>query len=312
MSGLVFLIALLVIIFLVLLSSIKVVNTGYLYVVERLGQFHRILEPGWHFVIPGVDFVRRKVSTKQQILDVPPQSVITKDNVKISVDNVIFYKMLNAKDAVYNIEDYKVFYIESDENNTYNEVKEYIGTKGHKEVVVVTSYDMEEDIPKFEKLGVKKIISEPVFNSDLRKLLSDKKNKARLKKDKNIFKGRKILIVEDNEINIDIISDYLDDVEIKYDSVRNGLDAYNRIKQNHSYDCVLMDIKMPVMDGYEATRKIRALDDEYVRKLPIIAMTANAFTEDKTKALKSGMDDYLTKPLESEKLIRALSRYKHN
>ena len=60
MSGLIFLIALLVIILLVLLSSIKVVNTGYLYVVERLGQFHRILEPGWHFVIPGVDFVRKR------------------------------------------------------------------------------------------------------------------------------------------------------------------------------------------------------------------------------------------------------------
>lgn len=120
MSGLVFLIALLVIIFLVLLSSIKVVNTGYLYVVERLGQFHRILEPGWHFVIPGVDFVRRKVSTKQQILDVPPQSVITKDNVKISVDNVIFYKMLNAKDAVYNIEDYKSGIVYSATTNIRN------------------------------------------------------------------------------------------------------------------------------------------------------------------------------------------------
>ena len=120
MSGLVFLIALLVIIFLVLLSSIKVVNTGYLYVVERLGQFHRILEPGWHFIIPGVDFVRRKVSTKQQILDVPPQSVITKDNVKISVDNVIFYKMLNAKDAVYNIEDYKSGIVYSATTNIRN------------------------------------------------------------------------------------------------------------------------------------------------------------------------------------------------
>ena len=78
------------------LSSIKIVNTGYLYVVERFGQFSKVLEPGWHFLIPFVDFVRKKVSTKQQILDVPPQSVITKDNVKISVDNVIFYKMLNA------------------------------------------------------------------------------------------------------------------------------------------------------------------------------------------------------------------------
>ena len=108
------------IILVVILSSIKVVNTGYLYVVERLGQFHKILEPGWHFMIPGVDFVRKKVSTKQQILDVPPQSVITKDNVKISVDNVIFYKMLNAKDAVYNIEDFKAGIVYSATTNMRN------------------------------------------------------------------------------------------------------------------------------------------------------------------------------------------------
>lgn len=120
MPGIIFLLALLVIIFIVLLSSIKVVNTGYLYVVERLGQFHKILEPGWHFIIPGVDFVRKKVSTKQQILDVPPQSVITKDNVKISVDNVIFYKMINAKDAVYNIEDYKAGIVYSATTNIRN------------------------------------------------------------------------------------------------------------------------------------------------------------------------------------------------
>ena len=111
---------LLFIVLVVLLSSIKVVNTGYLYVVERLGQFHRILEPGWHFIIPGIDFVRKRVSTKQQILDVPPQSVITKDNVKISVDNVIFYKMLNAKDAVYNIEDYKSGIVYSATTNMRN------------------------------------------------------------------------------------------------------------------------------------------------------------------------------------------------
>jgi len=88
------------------LSSIKIVNTGYLYVVERFGQFYKILEPGWHFVIPFIDFIRKKVSTKQQILDIEPQNVITKDNVKISIDNVIFYKIMNAKDAVYNIENF--------------------------------------------------------------------------------------------------------------------------------------------------------------------------------------------------------------
>nr|WP_052220043.1 SPFH domain-containing protein [Clostridium homopropionicum] len=99
-------IILLIIVLAAVLSSIKVVNTGNVYIVERFGQYHRTLEPGWHFTIPFADFVRRKISTKQQILDIEPQSVITKDNVKISIDNVIFYKILNSKDAVYNIEDY--------------------------------------------------------------------------------------------------------------------------------------------------------------------------------------------------------------
>ena len=108
------------ILLMIVLSSIRIVNTGYLYVVERLGQFHRVLEPGWHFTIPFIDFVRKKVSTKQQILDVPPQSVITKDNVKISVDNVIFYKLLNAQEAVYNIEDYKAGIVYSATTNMRN------------------------------------------------------------------------------------------------------------------------------------------------------------------------------------------------
>lgn len=104
----------------VLLISIKVVNTGYLLVIERFGQFYKVLEPGWHLTIPFVDFVRRKISTKQQILDIEPQSVITKDNVKISIDNVIFYKVMNAKDAVYNIENYKSGIIYSTITNMRN------------------------------------------------------------------------------------------------------------------------------------------------------------------------------------------------
>lgn len=99
-------IILLIIVLAAVVSSIKIVNTGSVYIIERFGQYHRTLEPGWHFTIPFADFVRRKISTKQQILDIEPQSVITKDNVKISIDNVIFYKILNSKDAVYNIEDF--------------------------------------------------------------------------------------------------------------------------------------------------------------------------------------------------------------
>ena len=103
----IFTLAVLLIILILVSSSIKIVNTGSVYVVERLGQFYKVLEPGWHFVIPFVDFVRRKVSTKQQILDIEPQDVITKDNVKINIDNVIFYKVMNSRDAVYNIESYR-------------------------------------------------------------------------------------------------------------------------------------------------------------------------------------------------------------
>jgi len=104
----------------VVISTVKVVNTGNVYVIERFGQFYKILEPGWHFIIPFVDYVRARVSTKQQILDIEPQSVITKDNVRISIDNVIFYKVLNAKDAIYNIESYKSGIIYSTITNMRN------------------------------------------------------------------------------------------------------------------------------------------------------------------------------------------------
>ncbi|MEG0773293.1 SPFH domain-containing protein [Clostridium sp.] len=96
----------LALVLILIIASVKVVNTGYVYVLERFGQFYKVLEPGWHLTIPFADFVRRKVSMKQQILDIPPQNVITKDNVNISVDNVIFYQVLSSKDAVYNIENY--------------------------------------------------------------------------------------------------------------------------------------------------------------------------------------------------------------
>lgn len=96
-----------IIIILLLAWSIKIVNTGYVVVLERLGQYHKILEPGWHFIVPFIDHIRRRISVKQQILDIDPQTVITKDNVNIQIDNVIFYKVINAQEAVYNIENYR-------------------------------------------------------------------------------------------------------------------------------------------------------------------------------------------------------------
>ncbi|MCR6515197.1 MAG: SPFH domain-containing protein [Clostridium chrysemydis] len=120
MVGTIALIVVLLLILIAIVSSIKIVNTGYVYIIERFGQYHRTLEPGWHMTIPFADFARKKISTKQQIIDVPPQTVITKDNVNISVDNVIFYKVINSKEAVYNIEDYKAGIVYSATTNIRN------------------------------------------------------------------------------------------------------------------------------------------------------------------------------------------------
>ena len=118
--GTIIILIIVVIIFVAFITSIKIVNTGSVSLVERLGQFHRVLEPGWHFLIPFADFVRRRISTKQQILDIEPQNVITQDNVKISIDNVIFFKVINARDAVYNIESYQSGIIYSTITNMRN------------------------------------------------------------------------------------------------------------------------------------------------------------------------------------------------
>ena len=120
MEGLIILAILIIIVLIALVSSIKIVNTGNVYILERFGQYYKTLEPGWHITIPFADFVRKKISTKQQILDIQPQTVITKDNVNIQIDNVIFYKVLNSKDAVYNIEDYKSGIIYSTITNMRN------------------------------------------------------------------------------------------------------------------------------------------------------------------------------------------------
>ena len=98
---------LLALIIVFLIVSIKVVTTGNVYVVERLGKYHSTLEPGWHFILPVLDVVRARVSLKQQIIEIEPQSVITKDNVGISIDSVVFYQVISPKDAIYGIENFR-------------------------------------------------------------------------------------------------------------------------------------------------------------------------------------------------------------
>lgn len=122
------------------------------------------------------------------------------------------------------------------------------------------------------------------------------------------FRGRCILLVEDNELNSEIAVELLNEYGFLVDTAENGAEAVEKVKNSKpgNYDLVLMDVQMPIMNGYEATRQIRALDDPALAGITILAMTANAFDEDRKEALECGMDGFLSKPIDIEELISIL------
>ena len=116
--------------------------------------------------------------------------------------------------------------------------------------------------------------------------------------------------MEDNELNSEIAVEILKEYGFLVDTAENGAEAVEKVKNSTpgKYDLVLMDVQMPVMDGYTATRKIRALDDPARAKIPILAMTANAFDEDRRNALESGMNGFLSKPIVIGDLVQELHK----
>ena len=122
------------------------------------------------------------------------------------------------------------------------------------------------------------------------------------------FAGRHVLLVEDNEMNREIALYILQEMELRVDTAENGVQAVEKVKASAEdiYDLILMDVQMPYMNGYEATRAIRSLDNRILAKTPIIAMTANAFEEDRRNALEAGMNRHIAKPVEISKLTEAL------
>ena len=122
------------------------------------------------------------------------------------------------------------------------------------------------------------------------------------------FQGKRILLVEDNELNQEIAATILEEAGFTVVIASNGAEAVDQViaSAEDPYDLILMDLQMPVLDGCGATRAIRALEDPKLASLPILAMTANAFTEDKQRVLEAGMNGHLGKPIEIDKLMDAL------
>ena len=184
-------------------------------------------------------------------------------------------------------------------------------------IIILTAYDWSDIEVEAKAAGVTAFCSKPMFMSDLRETLmnaigqtqTDAAQELLPKKNTN-FKGRHILLVEDNELNREIAQEILCEYGFRVDTAENGAVAVEKVSTAApgSYDLVLMDVQMPVMDGYTATRKIRALDDPARAKLPILAMTANAFDEDRRNALESGMNGFLSKPIVIGDLVQELHK----
>ncbi len=179
-------------------------------------------------------------------------------------------------------------------------------------VIVLTAYDWSDIEDEAREAGVTAFCSKPLFMSELRSCLSSIVNQDSKtvvnKKQETIRHNERILLAEDNELNQEIAVEILSEEGFSVEVADNGQIAVDMLKNSEPgyYQLVLMDVQMPVMDGYGAARAIRKLENKELASIPILAMTANAFEEDKQEALKSGMNDHIAKPIDVKNLINTL------
>ena len=184
-------------------------------------------------------------------------------------------------------------------------------------IIILTAYDWSDIEEEARNAGVTAFCSKPMFMSDLRETLltaigkteESVENPLLVSDEENGFKDKRLLLVEDNELNQEIALEILGEYGFMIDTANNGLEAVEKVASSKpgDYDLILMDIQMPVMDGHEATKRIRNLKEPALANIPILAMTANAFDEDRKAALECGMNGFLSKPIEIKQVIQALN-----
>ena len=187
-------------------------------------------------------------------------------------------------------------------------------------IIILTAYDWSDIEGEAKAAGVTAFCSKPMFLSDLRDTLLTAIGHMQTADEQDIlpgknadFRGRHILLVEDNELNREIAMTILHEYGFLVDIAENGAVAVEKVRTSDPghYDLVLMDVQMPIMDGYTATQRIRALKDPARAAVPIVAMTANVFEEERKQAFDCGMNGFLSKPIVVEELIDALRGIMH-
>ena len=180
-------------------------------------------------------------------------------------------------------------------------------------IIILTAYDWADIEDEARAAGVTAFCEKPLFLSELRRVLAEPFRAEPASEPAQPtaadLKGKKLLLVEDNELNREIALEILKEAGFVVDTAEDGAVAVQKIEQAApgQYDLILMDIQMPNLDGYEATRQIRALPDAEKANIPIFAMTANAFEEDRQNALAAGMNGHIAKPLDVPHLLRVLA-----
>ncbi len=197
---------------------------------------------------------------------------------------------------------------------TTRRIRNVIGNEAP--IIILTAYDWSDIEDEAKEAGVTAFCAKPMFMSDLKTVLLAANNLLE-KQDEAPewtladFSGKRILLVEDNELNREIAQVILEEAGFLVETAPDGTDAVAMMEkaEEYYYDAVLMDVQMPIMNGYEATRTIRRLPRKDVKHLPIIAMTANALEEDKEAAIKNGMDAHIAKPLDMDIFISVLKKF---
>lgn len=179
-------------------------------------------------------------------------------------------------------------------------------------IIIVSAYDLSEVEDEARQAGANLFVTKPLFQSTafnvLMTLSGGKYKKMTADETLFDFTGHRVLLAEDNALNREIACDLLEMVNMQVDCAGNGMEAVRLFTEAPSgtYDAILMDVQMPIMDGHEATKRIRASSHEEAVSIPIFAMTANAFTEDVSLSMASGMNGHISKPIDTEVLYQTL------
>ncbi|MBQ3323127.1 MAG: response regulator [Firmicutes bacterium] len=224
--------------------------------------------------------------------------------------------VIRAKEAKDQTDEFKVYIIDwmmPDLNGieTVRRIRKIVGDDAP--IIILTAYDWSDIEAEARQAGVTTFCSKPIFMSELRSVLAKpfliEKPAADEAPAALDFTGKKILLAEDNEMNQMIAVEILKSAGFTIDIASNGTEAVEKMEKSSAgtYDVILMDIQMPIMDGYEAAKRIRAMEDREKAEIPIIAVTANAFEEDRKIALEAGMNGHLAKPYDIDAIMQTLA-----